>query len=346
MAEIPRLALAPMQDVSTLAFWRAMESRGGPDVYVTEYFRVHFNSRPEKKILASINETGTDKPILAQMIGAEPEQMARAAREIQEQSQCAGIDVNLGCPSPRVCRAAGGALLKRPELVRRIVEALRPVVGGLLTVKTRLGFESPEEFDELLELFSGLPIDGLAIHGRTVRERYQSEVHVGAIAEAVQSLGIPVQANGSIVSRRTARAMHRATGADGLMIGRGAIRNPFLFQQIRQSYRGEEVIRPRLSDQLRYVEDLYEGTARAARRFEEIKHIQRMKRFMNYIASGIGEGAFSQRIKRVQTAVEFWEVCGDHLDSSAEMPDEPEEDGRLFCGFRGFLARDQGGAFG
>ncbi len=329
------LSLAPMQDVSTLAFWRVMEKRGGPDVYITEYFRVHIHSTPEKKILASINESGIDKPIIAQMIGTDPAHLARTATLLQEISDCSGIDINLGCPSPRVCgRAAGGALLKNHDLIREIVETLRPLVKGTLSLKTRVGFESEAEFTDLLRLFRDLPIDSLAIHGRTVKERYQSEVHTGEIAQAVESLSIPVHANGSIVTTETARAMMAKTGAAGLMIGRGAIRNPFLFSQIRQMVNDQDIVSPTLSDHLRYVEDLYEEVAKTAWNFEERKHVQRMKKFMNYIASGISEGEFSLEIRRVQSADEFWAVCHRHLGGSQLLPDEPTADGKLFCGFR------------
>ncbi|MDF1751257.1 MAG: tRNA-dihydrouridine synthase family protein [Verrucomicrobiales bacterium] len=331
----PILSLAPMQAISTLAFWRVMERRGGPDVYITEYFRVHVHSTPERQILASLNETRFDKPILAQMIGTEPDYLVRTAIKIQELTDCAGIDLNLGCPSPRVCgRAAGGALLRSTDLIREIIEQLRPVVKGSLTIKTRVGFESEEEFEELLELFSSLPIDGLAIHGRTVREKYQSEVHTEEIAKAVARLSCPVHANGSIVTVPTAQAMCRKTGADGLMIGRGAIRNPFLFDQIRQALSGGNPYLPTLADHLRYVEDLYEEVAKTTWKYEDIKHVQRMKKFMNYIASGIGDGTFSKEIRRTQSPNEFWEVCHRYLGGSELLPEEPTADGKLFCGFK------------
>ncbi|MDF1816253.1 MAG: tRNA-dihydrouridine synthase family protein [Verrucomicrobiales bacterium] len=334
MAE-PIFSLAPMQAISTLAFWRVMEKRGGPDVYITEYFRVHVHSTPERKILASLNESDFAKPILAQMIGTEPEYLVRTAQQIQQMTDCAGIDINLGCPSPRVCgRAAGGALLKSADLIREIVESLRPVVAGTLTLKTRVGFESEAEFESLLDLFSGLPIDGLAIHGRTVREKYQSEVHTREIAMAVEQLDIPVHANGSIVTVPTARSMYQKTRAAGLMIGRGAIRNPWLFDQIRQSFHNEEIYHPTLADHLRYVEDLYEEIASTSWQYEEVKHVQRMKKFMNYIASGIGGGEFSAEIRRVQSANQFWEVCHRHLGGSEPLPEEPTADGKLFCGFK------------
>jgi len=227
MPEPPTLSIAPMQDVSVLPLWRCLEKRGGPDLYITEYFLVHRDSTPEKKILRNIHGMSGRKPVVAQMIGDDPEHLVRTARLIEEQSDCVGIDVNLGCPAPKVCgKQAGGALLKDRELIRRIASQLRKAAKGRLTLKTRISFESPSEFEGLLDLFGSLPIDGLAIHGRTVKEKYQSPVHTDCIAQAIETLPFPVTANGNIVSARTALAMHNQTGTARLMIGRGGIRNP------------------------------------------------------------------------------------------------------------------------
>ncbi|MEO0416029.1 MAG: tRNA-dihydrouridine synthase family protein, partial [Verrucomicrobiota bacterium] len=255
---LPKLSLAPMQDVSTLPLWRSMARRGAPDLWVTEYFRVHQHSKPNPTILRSITHNDTGIPVIAQMIGNTPEYLVKMVHDLQEKSDCVGIDVNLGCPAPRVCgKNSGGALLLNHALIREIAETLRPVVTGTLTFKTRVGFESEAEFDALLELFAELPLDGLAIHGRTVREKYQSEVHTDEIASAVKRLPYPVTANGSIVCNQTARSMVEKTGAAGLMVGRGAIRNPWIYQQIRQELEGQPIFRPTLLDVKDYLFDLY-----------------------------------------------------------------------------------------
>ena len=330
----PTLSLAPMQDVSTLPLWQVMHRRGGPDVYVTEYFRVHSDSHPSKEILRSITESNTGKPVIAQMIGNDPAELARTAIELQSRSDCAGIDVNLGCPAPRICgKKSGGALLMDLDLIREIADALRPVVTGSLTFKTRLGFKTEREFQDLLALFATLPLDGLAIHGRTVREKYQSDVHTDEIAQAVLELPYPVTANGSIVSVQSALAMRKKTNAAGLMIGRGAIRNPWIFDQVRQAIAGEEMFQPTLIDLKDYISDLYEAVAATSTKFHEKGHVTRMKKFMNYISSGISDGQFTDEIRRAVTPADFWEVCDRHLDSPEKMAADPFADGRLFCGF-------------
>lgn len=339
MIPLPSLHLAPMQDVSVLPLWRCLERRGGPDVYVTEYFRVHPNSHPERDILRSIVAFGTDKPIVAQMIGTGPGDLVRTARYLEDHTPCAGIDVNLGCPSPTVCgKTAGGALLKQPDLVRRIAEALRPAVRGTLTLKTRIGYESPGEFDSLLDLYAGLPLDGLAVHGRTVRERYQSEVHTDRIAQAVARLPFPVVANGSVVSAATARAMAERTGAAGLMLGRGAIRDPWVFASVRAAFSGAERPRPSLREVRDYLLELTEEVRAEGRFAREIDLVNRMKKFTNYIASGITDGALAHELRRATSLEAFRRSCQTHLDRDGPFPAEPREDGTLFCGFRKLAA--------
>jgi tRNA-dihydrouridine synthase len=332
---LPRLHLAPMQDVSVLPLWRCLERRGGPDVYVTEYFRVHRNSHPDREILRSITAFATEKPVIAQMIGNDPDELVRTARHLQDHTPCAGIDLNLGCPSPTVCgKTAGGALLRQPDLIRRLVDALRPVVRGTLTLKTRIGFDSPGEFEGLLDLYAGLPIDGLAVHGRTVRERYQSEVHAGAISRAVTRLPFPVVANGSIVSADTAVAMAGKTGAAGLMLGRGAIRDPWIFTSVRAAFAGAAFTRPSLRDLHGYLRELADEIASEGRFDREVDLVNRLKKFTNYIASGISGGVFAQELRRATSRSGFARSCQAHLDRDEPFPAEPDEDGTLFCGFR------------
>ena len=124
----PFLALAPMQDVTDLPFWKLMAAYGGADVYFTEYFRVYATSRLDKHILKSITENPTGRPVIAQMIGNDIPALVRTARELQ-QYPVAAVDLNLGCPAPVVYRkGAGGGLLREPKRVDAILGALRDAV--------------------------------------------------------------------------------------------------------------------------------------------------------------------------------------------------------------------------
>src|SRR3982751_2634424 len=227
----PILALAPMQDVTDLPFWRLMAQYGGADLYYTEYFRVYSTSQLQRNILQSVIENPTGKPVIAQMIGNDVPALLRTVRELQEYP-IAAIDLNLGCPAPVVYRkCAGGGLLREPQRVDAILGALRDAVRIKFTVKTRLGFDSPKVFDELLPIFAKHSLDLLTVHGRTVYEMYRTEVHYDFIARAVASVPCPVLANGNVSSAAKAEEVLRVTGAAGLMLGRGAIRNPWLFHQ-------------------------------------------------------------------------------------------------------------------
>jgi tRNA-dihydrouridine synthase len=311
-----------MQDVTDLLFWRLMARYGGADVYYTEYFRVHATSNLEKHILQSITDNPTGRPVVAQMIGNDIPSLVRTAREL-EKYPIAAVDLNLGCPAPVVYRkCAGGGLLREPQRVDSILGALRNAIEGPFTVKTRLGFESPAVFDQLLPVFAKHSLDLLTVHGRTVHEMYRSEVHYDFIARAVAAVPCPVLANGNVYSAQKAADVLTATGARGLMIGRGVIRNPWLFHQIRQAQRGEPTFVPRGHDVLRYVRELFEAVCPPD--VAEAAHVQKMKKYLNYIGVGIeSTGEFLHRIRRVTTEREFFTVCEDFLNHDQPMPLEP-----------------------
>src|SRR5437016_8987084 len=159
-----------MQDVTDLPFLNLMTAYGGADLYFTEYFRVYETSNLDRNILKSITENRTGKPVIAQMIGNDIPALVRTARELQQYS-IAGVDLNLGCPAPVVYRkCAGGGLLREPQRVDSILGALRDAVKTRFTVKTRLGFDTPDVFQGLLPIFARHSLDLLTVHGRTVKE--------------------------------------------------------------------------------------------------------------------------------------------------------------------------------
>ncbi len=315
----PLLVLAPMQDITDLPFWRVMSRYGGPDTYYTEYFRVHRDSRPEKHILRSIDENPDGKPVIAQMIGQDLEALRRTALDLQKR-RIAGIDINLGCPAPIVCKKdAGGGLLRHPEKIDAILSEVRASVHLRFTVKTRIGFDSPDEFPALLDLFRRHAIDALTVHGRTVREMYKPVVHYDAIERAVRLMPCPVFANGNVRCAESARRIVEVTGAHGLMIGRGAIRNPWIFTQIREAYAGDVQTHPTLLDLRQYIERLYEETRAPA--MSQSGQVGKMKKYLGYIAPGLGEGdAFWNELKPTLTLTDLFAICDRHLASSEPFP--------------------------
>jgi tRNA-dihydrouridine synthase len=153
---------------------------------------------------------------------------------------------------------------------------------------------------------------------------YRSEVHYDLIQRAVEAMRCPVLANGNVYSAEKADDVLRITGAEGLMIGRGAIRNPWLFEQFRQRRRRERVWIPRGWEVLDYVRALYDETCRPTS--PERSQVQHMKRFMNYLGLGVDpEGRFLHDIRRVQTRADFFAVCERFLDHDEPMPLEPFE---------------------
>lgn len=321
--EGPLLALAPMQDVTDLSFWRVMARYGGADVYWTEYFRVHGDSRPERWILESITENPTGQPVVAQLIGNDPPSLVRTARELQKYP-IAAIDLNLGCPAPVVYRkCAGGGLLRELGKIDAILAALREVVSIPFTVKTRIGFGSAAGYAELLALFARHRIDLLTVHGRTVEQMYRPGVRYDLIAQAAREMPCPVLANGNIYSAAQALEVASQTGVAGLMIGRAAIRNPWLFGQIRQQQRGQAPRLPTGREVLAYIRELWESQVTPEAR--ETAQVQRLKKFMNFIGEGVPPAdKFLHDTRRVTTRADFFHLCETFLDHDHPMPLEPE----------------------
>ena len=315
----PLLILAPMQDITDLPFWRVMARYGGPDVYYTEYFRVHRDSSPEKDILRSIDENPEGKPIIAQMIGQDIDALKRTAAQLQKR-KIAGIDLNLGCPAPIVCKKeAGGGLLRNPAKIDEILREVRAAVHLRFTVKTRIGFDQPTEFPALLDLFRRHAIDALTVHGRTVREMYKPVVHYDAIARAARLMPCPVFANGNVACATSARRIVDLTGAAGLMIGRGAIRNPWIFNQIREAWTGEVQTRPTRLDLRDYIERLFEETRNPGVR--EVGQAGKMKKYLSYIAPGLDEeDTFWKELRPTLTLRDLFAVCDRHLSEPIPFP--------------------------
>lgn len=315
----PLTALAPMQDVTDLAFMRVVAHYGAPDYYVTEFFRVHAMSRPERHILRSIDENTTGRPIFAQLIGEELQHLTRTVNELLKHP-IAGIDLNLGCPAPKVYKKnVGGGLLREPEKVGEILAALRAAVPGLFTVKMRIGFEDTRHFDRLIDLVNEHRVDLLSVHGRTVKEMYRSDVHYDWIARAVSRANCPVLANGNVTSPAKAAAVVGETNAAGVMIGRHAIRNPWIFRQCREQFAGQTITPVTLGNVREYVERLYRATESAE--IPEQAHVNKMKKYLNFVGQSVdATGAFLHDMRRAQSETELFQICDRHLLSQPTQP--------------------------
>lgn len=320
---LPFTALAPMQDVTDLAFMSVISHYGAPDYFFTEFFRVHAQSHPEQHILRSIDENATGRPVFAQLIGEDVTHLARTVADLLRHP-VAGIDLNLGCPAPKVYKKnVGGGLLREPARIDEILGTLRAAVPGLLTVKMRIGFDDTANFDRILDLVNDHRVDLLTIHGRTVKEMYRSEVHYDVIARAVARVRCPVLANGNVTSAARAAAVLGETGAAGVMIGRHAIRNPWIFRQCREQFAGQPVTRVTLADVRDYIGRLYRATTIPG--FAAKLHVNKMKKYLNFVGQGVDPaGAFLHDMRRAETESELFAVCDRHLLADPNRAFAPE----------------------
>ncbi|MBK1876907.1 tRNA dihydrouridine synthase [Pelagicoccus mobilis] len=330
-AGLPLTALAPMQDVTDRPFMAVIADCGAPDYFVTEYFRVHSQSRLEKHILEAVVENNTGRPVFAQMIGEDIDHLVRAAKDLQNHP-IAGVDLNMGCPSPTVYKKqCGGGLLRDPQKIDRVLGALRETCPGLFTVKMRIGFEDTQNFETILDLVNKHQVDLLSLHGRTVKEMYRSEVHYDCIKQAVERVDCPLLANGDVTSAAKARWVLDYTGAAGVMIGRHAIRNPWIFRQIREEQNGQPVSKITLQEVNQYIKKLYHAVAKPDA--PELRQVAKMKKYLNFVGQGVDpEGKFLYEMRRAKTKADLFGICDRH------MPEGPEH---LFAAepYPGVIAR-------
>ncbi|MBN8562197.1 MAG: tRNA-dihydrouridine synthase family protein [Leptolyngbya sp. UWPOB_LEPTO1] len=307
--DLPLTALAPMQDVTNLWFMKVIAQYGSPDYFFTEYFRVNDTSRLDRTILEAITENDTGRPVFAQMIGESIPDLVRTARDLCRY-ECAGIDLNMGCPAPRIYKKnVGGGLLREPEKVDQILGALRQTVTDRpFTVKMRVGFDNTDNFYKILDLINRHNVDLLSLHGRTVKDMYHGTVKYDLIAEAVRWVNCPVLANGNVHSAKSAIDVLAKTGAAGVMVGRWAIGNPWIFEQIRQGLQGEKITPVPLAEVRQYIDRLWKTPTAA--NVPERARLGYLKMFLNYVALSIdAEGNFLKSMRQTQTETELFHLC-------------------------------------
>ncbi|MCB9766092.1 MAG: tRNA dihydrouridine synthase DusB [Alphaproteobacteria bacterium] len=236
----PNVVLAPMEGVTDLTFRRLIRQIGGVGLTCTEFIASGGLKADGGKMYEMAQTDPDERPVSIQLYGKDPAQMAEAARIVQGLGATI-CDVNMGCPSKKVCSNSGGsALMREPALARDIVRAVVAAVDIPVTVKMRSGFDAGlRNAPELAWICQEEGAQAVAIHWRTREDRYGGQRRVDKIAEAKARLRVPVLANGDIVDVASAEAMFRETGCDGVLVGRGAIRNPWLLKQISQWLAGE-----------------------------------------------------------------------------------------------------------
>jgi len=238
----PYLLLAPMEGVGDRFFRKAIASIGGFDEAVKDFLRVPKNANA--KTLARIYNADelTPIPLAAQIMGADSELMAEMAREL-ENLGAPRIDINFGCPSNTVNgRGAGSTLLQYPETLFKISDTVCKSVSVPVTIKMRSGYKDNALYKENLLAAQESGIAYITIHPRTKKDFYHTPANWDLISEAKSLLKIPVVGNGDIFTVKDAIDILNETRCDALMIGRGSIINPFLFQQIKSHFSDKQYL--------------------------------------------------------------------------------------------------------
>ena len=227
-------ALAPMAGVADRAF-RELCIEFGASYVVTEMVSSKGLTMHDRKSDSLMVLGETEKPAAVQIFGCDPETMAEAAKKAAE-TGCVAIDINMGCPAPKIAGNGGGsALMREPDLAARITEAVVKSVEIPVTVKFRSGWDEKNinavEFAKLQEN-AGASI--ITIHGRTKKQMYAPPVNLDIIRQVKEAVSIPVIGNGDVVDVLSAENMYKTTGCDFIMVGRGALGAPWLFNQINE----------------------------------------------------------------------------------------------------------------
>jgi tRNA-dihydrouridine synthase C len=242
--EAPRMILAPMEGVIDAVMRELLTSIGGYERCVTEFVRVSQTILPARVFLRLCPElkeggrTPSDTPVYVQLLGSDCRLMADNAA-VADDLGALGIDLNFGCPAKTVNRSEGGAsLLKTPHIIRDVCRAVRDRVNPdkPVTAKIRLGFDDDRDFETLLRLLEDTGISELTIHARTRRQGYRPPAHWGKIKLAHQHLPYPVIANGELWSPADVRACLAASGAQAVMLARGALCRPDLARAVLADY--------------------------------------------------------------------------------------------------------------
>ena len=243
------LVLAPMAGVTDLPFRLLCKEQGAGLVCMemVSAKAIYYNNKNTEALL----EIDTrEKPVSLQLFGSDPEIMAAMAHRIEDRPFDI-LDINMGCPVPKVVNnGEGSALLKNPELVRKIVTAVVKAVDKPVTVKIRRGFdEDSVNAVEIAKIIEDCGAAAVAVHGRTREQYYSGKADWDIIRQVKEAVSIPVIGNGDVTSPETAVALMEQTGCDGIMIGRAVRGNPWLFSEILHYLEtGEHKDRPTMEE--------------------------------------------------------------------------------------------------
>ncbi|MBO7171044.1 MAG: tRNA dihydrouridine synthase DusB, partial [Clostridia bacterium] len=293
------LFLAPLAGYTDTAMRRVCREYGA-EYTVSEMVSAKALCYHDKKTPLLARVEACDLPSAVQIFGSEPDSMAEAAKMVAE-GMAGGvppsaIDINMGCPVKKIVSAGdGSALMKDPDLVFRIVSSVSAAVTLPVTVKIRAGWD--EGHKNAVEVARAAEAGGaalVAVHGRTKSQMYSGKADLAIIADVKKALQIPVVGNGDIASATDALRMKEETGCDGVMIGRGAVGNPFLFAEIRAALDGVEYTPPTAEERVETA--LRQLRLAAEEKGEHTAVTESRKQFADYLHGLRGAAAVRGRI--------------------------------------------------
>ncbi len=301
-----RLYLAPMAGVTDSAFRQVCREHGADAVF-GEMISAKALTYGDKKTALLADFRDCERPVILQIFGNEPEIMARGARLLCENFSPDGIDINMGCPVPKITKnGEGSALLDKPELIEKIVREVKSAVSVPVSVKLRAGRTpiKPLALSAALAAKEG-GADMICVHARYASQMYAPPVYPGIIREVKEALGedFPVVANGDVTDAKSALALAEATGCDRLMIGRAAFGKPWIFDEIKAALRGESYSPP----------DAKEIMARHARlcfdsKPETVAVRELRKHVAAYIKGFKGAASLRDKVNRAETEAELFSL--------------------------------------
>ncbi len=314
----PAQILAPMAGITDTVFRRFIKRLGGCGLIMTEFVSSEGMLRQNLKSKRFLYYTEEERPITAQIFGADPDRLAEAAVMIEDLGFDL-IDLNLGCPAKKVVKCGGSGLLRDLPNLENILRKIRAAVTIPFTIKIRIGWSDDEIVAvPVARMAEDCGVEAIAVHGRTRVQGFSGRARWDVIAEVKQAVRIPVIGNGDVLTPRDAEALAEATGCDAVMIGRAAPTNPWIFRQMADYFATGTYQEPMESDRYGLIREYY-----AMLVAEDIPgSIGKMKQFASWFTHGVRNGAELRH--RVQSADSPREVL-DRVDQffSAARDAEP-----------------------
>lgn len=301
-------ALAPMAGVTDRAFRRLCRDMGASFTVgeMVSAKGLTYGDRKSDELLALDSDV---RPAAVQLFGDDPAILAEAARRAMRYAPD-WIDLNLGCPAPKIVgNHCGSALMREPELCRRLVQAVKEAVPVPVTVKIRKGYDKQHvnAVEVALACEAG-GADAIAVHGRTRDQMYAPPVDWTIIRQVKQSVRVPVIGNGDVTDARSAAALYEETGCDHIMVGRGALGRPWIFSQI-QAYLGHGTLLPDPPVSRRMALLMEQVQRMAADKGETIALLQARKHAAWYMTGLRGAAALRRQAGELKTLEDLAALC-------------------------------------